>query len=104
MQKRVFLQQMEIPEGRNVMAYFVMVIEDNGIEVARSKPHLVNFMPDADADAMFDEVNANITTRDDMLWPPIPRAEWDRAVDVCTTVHTPEVKAAYEVWKASLVK
>jgi hypothetical protein len=103
MEKRVFLAEMEIPEARNVVAHFIMVIEDEGHEVTRSKPHTVCFTPDAEPDLWFDQVNANITTRPDMLWPAIPKEEWDRAIAVCSAVHTPEVKAAYEAFKAAQV-
>jgi hypothetical protein len=99
--KRVFLAEMELPESRSVVAHFLMVVEEDGRELVRSKPHTVSFTPDVDAAAKFVEVNANITTRPDMLWPAIPAEEWARAVAVCNAIHTPEVKAAYEAWKAS---
>lgn len=99
--KRVFLAEMELPESRSVIAHFLMVLEEDGREVTRSNPHTVCFTPDADPAAMFDQVNENITTRPDMLWPAIPAEEWARAVAVCQAVHTPEVKAAYEAWKAA---
>jgi hypothetical protein len=99
--KRVFLAEMELPESRSVIAHFLMVMEEDGREIMRSNPHTVCFTPEADAAAMFDAVNANITTRQDMLWPPIPAEEWARAVAVCEATHTPEVKAAYEAWKAA---
>lgn len=97
--KRVFLAEMELPESRSVVAHFLMVVEEDGREVSRSNPHTVCFAPDADPAVMFDQVNANITTRLDMLWPAIPADEWARAVAVCQSVHTPDVKAAYETWK-----
>jgi len=99
--KRVFLAEMELPESRSVIAHFLMVMEEDGREVMRSSPHTVCFTPDADPDVWFAQVNANITTRPDMLWPAIPAEEWARAVAVCNAIHTPEVKAAYEAWKAS---
>jgi hypothetical protein len=103
MEKKTILLEIELPEGRNVVAHFQMQILDGDIIVARSNPHTVNFMPeDQDFDALFAEINANITTRRDegFPWPPIPADEWARAVAVCSAVHTPEVKAAYEQWKA----
>jgi len=34
-----------------------------------------------------------------MQWPPLPKEDWDRVVAHCMIEHTPEVKAAYELWK-----
>lgn len=99
--KRVFLAEMELPESRSVIAHFLMVVEEDGREVMRSNPHTVCFTPDCDPASVLGAVNANITTRQDMLWPPIPAEEWARAAKVCEAVHTPEVKAQYEAWKAA---
>ena len=102
MEKKTVLLEMELPEARNVVAHFQMRIVDGDKIVAKSNPHTVNFMPeDIDFDALFAEVNNNITTRTDegFPWPPIPAEEWARAVSVCKAVHTPETKAAYEAWK-----
>ena len=90
----------EIPEGRNVIAHFQCVMEENGIEISRSNPHTVNFPPDTENfDVILAAVNTDITTRPGMLWPPIPAEEWERAVRLCMAEHTPEVQAAYEIWK-----
>ena len=99
MQKRVYLAEIEIPESRDVVAHFLMVIEDGEMPPIKSRPHTVTFKPDANPDMIFQTINDNITTREDMRWPPIPSDEWARAVAVCQAVHTPEVKAAYELWK-----
>lgn len=97
----MILSQMEITEGRAVVAYFHRVIKEDGKEIERSNPHTVCFMPDADLNAMLDGINRDITTREDLKYPPIEKDIWQRAADVCATVHTPEVKAQYEVWKQS---
>ena len=102
MESKTILLEMELPAGRNVVAHFQKVTEIDG-SVFRSNPHSYSFSPeDHDFAAIFDGLNANITTRTDegFPWPPIPPEEWQRAVDVCHTVHTPEVKAAYAAWKA----
>lgn len=97
--QRTFLSQMEITEGRTVVAYFQRVIEEGGKELARSNPHTIGLTPDTDYAATLAAVNQDITTRDGMQWPPIPQADWDRVVAHCEIEHTPEVKAAYEAWK-----
>lgn len=95
--KRTILSQMEISEGRAVIAHFHMVLEDDGKEISRTIPHTACFMPDADHAAMLSQINAHISTV--LEYPPIPSGEWARAVSVCDAVHTPEVKAAYEAYK-----
>lgn len=97
--------QTEIPEGRCVTCYFVQVVyEDSGEEVARSKPHTITFMPDTDYKAMLVAINNDITTREGMKWNPIEATEWARALGHCAVEHTPEIKAAYERYKAGLNK
>ena len=106
MEKKTVLAQMELPEGRNVMAHFQMRVVEGDSIVAKSNFHTVNFMPeDYDFDDYLNKINQDITTRNgsdepSFPWPPIPAEEWQRAVDVCNTVHTPEVKAAYQIWKS----
>jgi len=97
--QRTFLSQMEITEGRTVVAYFQRVIEEDGKELARSNPHTIGLSPDTDHEATFKAVNQDITTREGMQWPPLPKEDWDRVVAHCMIEHTPEVKAAYELWK-----
>lgn len=101
MLKKTQLMQTEISEGRCVTAHFMQVIyDDDGSEIARSKPHSVSFMPDADHDEILAKVNADITTRSGMKWQPIESAEWARAVSHCEIEHTPEVKVAYAKYVA----
>ena len=94
--KRTALIQTEVPEGRNVIAYFMCVVEECGTEISRSNPHIVNFMPDADHAAILVAVNADLVK---MGWAEIPAEEWARATGHCEVEHTPEVKAAYELFK-----
>ena len=97
--KRVFFSGAEVSEGLHVTAFFMMALSENGVDISRSSPHAVGFSPDTNAAQKFAETNANITTRPDMQWPEIPADQWQRAVDICNGLHTPEVKAAYEMWK-----
>lgn len=103
--KKTVLMQVEIPEGRCITCHFVQVIyEDDGTEVARSKPHTVTFMPDANHDFILSEVNRDIATREGMKWGPIEPQEWDRAIAHCAVEHTTEVKKSYAAFKASVIK
>ncbi len=99
--KETILSQMQIlNESHCVIADFMFVVKEDGVEISRSKgPHTVSFMPDADHDAIFAAVNADITTREGMKWPAIPQSEWDRTTGHCAVEHTPEVKAAYAEFK-----
>lgn len=104
MQKKTVLNQIEIPEGRCVTCHFLQVIyDDSGSEIARSKPHTVTFMPDAEHDKILAAVNSDITTREGMKWNPIDSAEWGRALAHCRVEHTPEVKAAYATFRAAQI-
>ena len=103
--KKTVLIQIEIPEGRCVTAHFMQIVyDDDGSELARSKPHTVTFMPDDDPTRMLAAINADITTREGMKWNPISADEWSRAVAHCDVEHTPEVKAAYSTFKAVQVQ
>lgn len=102
MQAKTVLIQTQISEGRAVTAYFLQVIYANdGSEVGRAKlPHTVTIFPDSDLPGMLADNNADITTREGMKWEPISAEEWGRAAGHCAVEHTPEVKAAYETYKA----
>lgn len=96
--KRVFLKQIEIPEGRYVIAYFVCAIEESETEISQSKPHTICITPDADLDTLRTNNQSSMT---DMGWSDIPDSEWQRVLNICYVVHTPEVKSAYTAWKST---
>lgn len=103
--KETILSQLQISEGRCVIADFMLVVKEDGVEISRSKgPHTISFMPDADLALILAANNADITTREGMKWPAITQADWNRVTAHCTVEHTPEVKAAYAAFKAQQVK
>jgi len=96
MEKTVILEQTEISPGKCVICHFRAIVTDNGKIIGRSdSPHTVSFMPDANHEALFIEVNNDITTRPSLMWPPIPESEWKRAVDHCGIEHTDEIKQQF---------
>jgi hypothetical protein len=99
---KTVLVQTQITEGRAVIAQFLRVIyADDGSEIARTNPHTVTLLPDADPASMLALVNADITTRPGMRWNPIEAADWSRVAGYCQIEHTPVVKTAYEAFKQS---
>lgn len=102
---KTVLWQTEITPDRSVRCFFLRAFYKDGVEVARTdKPHVILLRPDSDYDAVLADNNADITTRDDMKWPEIGEEEWARAVAHCRVEHTPQVKAAYEVWKTRVAQ
>lgn len=97
--KTVVLDQMQMPQGRNVIGDFVMVLTENGREISRSKPHTINIPPDGDYAAILKANNDDIATRPGLQWPAIDSDEWRRFTDHCAIAHTPAVKAAYAAVK-----
>lgn len=106
MQAKTILIQTEIPECRAVIAHFLQIVyADDGKEVGRAKlPHTVTILPDADLDWTLSDVNQDITTRKGMKWAAIEPEEWARAVGHCAVEHTPEVKAAYALYKGRILQ
>ena len=100
--KIVVLDQVEIPQGRNVRGDFCMLVLEDGRVISKSLPHTINMQPDDDYAAILDSVNADITTREDMKWPVIDPTEWARFVSYCSITHTPEIKVAHAMFKAKL--
>ena len=99
--KETILSQLQISEGRCVIADFMLVVKEGGVEISRSKgPHTISFMPDADLALILVANNADITTREGMKWPAIQQADWQRVTGHCAVEHTSEVKAAYAAMKA----
>lgn len=88
----------EVPEGRNVIAYLQLVIEEDGRELARSKPHAVNFPPDCDASAWLEENNRYLQNHPDFQWPEIPAEIVENTLRLVASQHTPAVRAAYATW------
>ena len=100
MNKKTMLLQIEITEGRAVIAYFVQdLIDDDGSLLNRSNPHTVCLTPDADLDKTLESINADITVREGMKWNPVNADDWARVSSHCSIEHTPEVKAAYAAWQ-----
>jgi len=94
----------EVPEGRNVIANFQLVYSDGGKEITRSKPHTISLGVDCDPVVELAGVNTYLQTHPNFLWPAIPESELNRAYALCAAEHTPEVKAAFEIWKKSLAE
>ncbi|CAB4223368.1 hypothetical protein UFOVP1670_32 [uncultured Caudovirales phage] len=104
MQKIVVLDQCQIPNGRNVIGDFCMLIIEDGRVISKSAPHTINMQIDDDYAAVLAENNQDITTRPDLLWPAIQPDEWARFVGYCEISHTPEIKAAYAIHKNKEVR
>ena len=101
--KTVLLQGF-FTESRRVQCDFIRVVYQDGVEIARAdKPHTVLFDPDAGYDTILAAVNADITTRDGMKWPPIEPTEWQRAMLHCAAEHTSEVRDAFIAFKNSQI-
>ena len=92
----------EVPGGRNVIAYFQMVLMEDGRELSRSQPHNVNFSIDCNAAEWLEENNQYLQHNKDFLWPEIPNYLIANTLAIVASQHTPEIKAAYATFKAAL--
>lgn len=84
--------------------FHLAAFDDDGKELLRSAPHTVTMMPDADLPTVLGAVNADITTRVGMKWPAIEKTDWSRVENHAGVEFTPDVKAAYENFKAAAQK
>lgn len=90
MTKTVTLRRIDIDEHGVMDAYFDLASDDG------MRQHSIQISPLDDPDERLSAIRGSNVKNFGLV--DVPDSEWAKVADICAQQHTPEVKAAYEIY------
>jgi hypothetical protein len=95
LEEKTTIDTIEIAEDGTIRLRFGLLVIKDGVVISR-KWHRTSCPPGTDIDAQIAVVNADITTRSELMAPPIDTSRLPDLKAIVALIHTPKVIKAHQ--------